>query len=294
MSVDFCDPCACPSKFARGSEMYNLASLQILCDIATNTAGGGGGGGNVNLTQVGGAAYALGAAATAASIPVTIATDQAWTGASNLGKAEDAAHVSGDVGIQMLAVRRDTAASSTSTAGDYATINTDSSGCLYAQVRGAVGHGQTAVDQPVISGSVARTSNPGGFTAGLAIDFLSDTIGRQIVTMHGLPENTFTGVSAADIVDTTSTQVVAAGGVGIRRYISAITVSNMHATVATRVDILDGATVVWSGPAAANGGGYTITFPQQIRCSANTAINAQCGTTGAAVRVAISGTNSSQ
>jgi hypothetical protein len=275
--------------------MYNLASLQILCEIAANTAGGGGGGGgNVNLTQVGGAAYALGAAATAASIPVTIATDQSWSGATNLGKAEDTAHTTGDVGVMALAVRNDTV-SALAANGDYIPLTTDSSGRLRTIVSGPIDNGNAVSSSPpVLIGTMAATSNPGGIAHGQMVRTLSDLIGRPVVTLHGLPENTFTGVSAADIVDTTSTQVVAAGGVGIRRYISAISVSNMHATVATRVDILDGATVVWTGPAAANGGGYTITFPQQIRCSANTAINAQCGTTGAAVRVAISGTNSAQ
>lgn len=43
--------------------------------VLTSPAGSGGGGSNVNLNQVGGAAYALGAAAKAASMPVTIATD---------------------------------------------------------------------------------------------------------------------------------------------------------------------------------------------------------------------------
>jgi hypothetical protein len=40
------------------------------------------------------------------------------TGASNLGKAEDAAHTTGDVGVMALAVRKDTAAASSGTTGD--------------------------------------------------------------------------------------------------------------------------------------------------------------------------------
>lgn len=50
------------------------------------------------------------------------------TGATNLGKAEDSVHASGDVGIEMLTKRTDTAASSAGTDGDYATLNTDSTG----------------------------------------------------------------------------------------------------------------------------------------------------------------------
>ena len=46
------------------------------------------------------------------------------------GKAEDAAHSSGDVGVLLLAVRRDTAAVGSDTDGDYSTLNVDASGRL--------------------------------------------------------------------------------------------------------------------------------------------------------------------
>ena len=53
------------------------------------------------------------------------------TGATNLGKAEDAVHSSEDVGVMALAVRRNTATDSTSNDGDYSTLITDSSGKLH-------------------------------------------------------------------------------------------------------------------------------------------------------------------
>jgi hypothetical protein len=53
------------------------------------------------------------------------------TGATHLGKAEDAAHTTGDVGIMSLAVRRDTAAVGSGTDGDYSTLNVNASGRLY-------------------------------------------------------------------------------------------------------------------------------------------------------------------
>lgn len=46
--------------------------------------------------------------------------------------AEDAAHGSGDTGIAALGVRRDTPASGADTSGDYATLNLDANGQLYA------------------------------------------------------------------------------------------------------------------------------------------------------------------
>lgn len=61
----------------------------------------------------------------------TISSIVPGTGATNLGKAEDAAHTSGDVGVMILTKRTDTAASSAGTDGDYATLNTDSLGHVW-------------------------------------------------------------------------------------------------------------------------------------------------------------------
>jgi hypothetical protein len=52
------------------------------------------------------------------------------TAATNLGKAEDAAHSSGDTGVMSLAVRLDSAASLADTDGDYAPLQLDSAGAL--------------------------------------------------------------------------------------------------------------------------------------------------------------------
>lgn len=56
------------------------------------------------------------------------------TGATDLGKAEDAPHASGDVGVELLTKRTDAAASSAGTDGDYATLNSDALGRLWAHV----------------------------------------------------------------------------------------------------------------------------------------------------------------
>jgi len=50
------------------------------------------------------------------------------TGTTNLGKAEDDAHTSGDVGVLALAVRRDSAAVGTGTDGNISTLNVDAQG----------------------------------------------------------------------------------------------------------------------------------------------------------------------
>ncbi len=96
------------------------------------------------------------------------------------------------------------------------------------------------------------------------------------------------GTTAA-ITDTTSTSVISAGAGSIKTYITSILVTNSHATVGTFVKILDGASIIWEGYAAAVGGGFASHFPVPIVGSAATAVNAQPVTTGSNVIVSIAG-----
>lgn len=68
------------------------------------------------------------------------------TGATNLGKAEDAAHSSGDVGVQMLAVRTDTPANRSGTDGDYEPLQIKD-GLVWARLKDI----HTAAGQSVIN-----------------------------------------------------------------------------------------------------------------------------------------------
>ncbi|MFQ5492234.1 MAG: hypothetical protein ACE5GE_16080, partial [Phycisphaerae bacterium] len=60
------------------------------------------------------------------------------TGATNLGKAEDAVHASGDTGVMALGVRNDVLAALAGTDGDYAPLQVDANGALYVAVNGTV------------------------------------------------------------------------------------------------------------------------------------------------------------
>lgn len=55
--------------------------------------------------------------------------------AAGLGKAEDAAHASGDIGVMSLLVRQDTAAALAGTTGDYTPATVDSLGYLRVRDR---------------------------------------------------------------------------------------------------------------------------------------------------------------
>jgi hypothetical protein len=76
--------------------------------------------------------------------------------AAHLGKAEDAAHGSGDTGVMALAVRNDGGAALAGTTGDYIPLTTNSVGALY--VTGAGGGSQYAEDAAHVSGDIGTIS----------------------------------------------------------------------------------------------------------------------------------------
>jgi len=82
------------------------------------------------------------------------------TGATNLGKAEDAVHVSGDTGVFALGVRNDgvTQTSRTSATGDYSPLSTDVSGNVL--VAGNLPHDAVDAGSPVKVGGRARDYHP--------------------------------------------------------------------------------------------------------------------------------------
>jgi hypothetical protein len=75
------------------------------------------------------------------------------TSAAHLGKAEDAVHGSGDVGVMALAVRADTAAAAGAN-GDYVPLIVDSTGRLHVNVS-AVPRATTIVDVSLASAATS-------------------------------------------------------------------------------------------------------------------------------------------
>ncbi len=113
------------------------------------------------------------------------------------------------------------------------------------------------------------------------------------VNTYPLPTTPVSGITAA-MTGTASTAVTGMGapGLGLRNYITAITVGNSHATIGTFVSLEDGSggTVIWTGPAAALYGGGTHSLPTPLKQpTANTALYAVNVTTGANVIVSVVG-----
>jgi hypothetical protein len=211
-----------------------------------------------------------------------------------LAKVEDAAAASGDLGLMLLGVRRDTAASSSGTDGDYSTFNFDSVGKLWtnATASGNVAHDGADSGNPVKVGGRARSSEIAAVSNDDRIDFLTDLVGKLIVLPYANPENFVSGAITSAMTGTTSTSLIAAPASGLRNYITQITVSNSHATVGTDIIIQDGSggTTLYTIPAAAVYGGATLSFPTPLRQpTTGTAIYCANVTTGASTKVSASG-----
>jgi hypothetical protein len=230
-------------------------------------------------------------------------------------KEEDAEHSSGDKGVMALAVRKDTAAALADTTGDYAPLEVDAPGRLYtnsnlaansgvdigdvdvtsmptganaSQVQGTVAHDSAAAQNPVQIGATAQNAEVAAVATGDVARLVTDLVGKLIVLPYANPENFVKGATAV-ITDTTRTAVIAAQGAGVKLYITQILVTNSDATVGTVVNIEDDTTTIYSGYAAAAGGGFSCTFPVPLVITANKALNASCVTTSSETRVSASG-----
>lgn len=127
---------------------------------------------------------------TAGALDVDILSVVPGTGATNLGKAEDAVSASGDTGVYSLSVRSDTLASTTSNNGDYQSLKTDSIGSLWtrnsttdASFKNQAGTYSTPTSSPVtyLTNTDALLSCVFTNATNQAIAWVDATSGGQIV-----------------------------------------------------------------------------------------------------------------
>lgn len=158
-------------------------------------------------------------------------------------------------------------------------------------VGGAQGHNVAISGNPQNMGAQAVSSENAAATTARNVQLVADLNGKLIVLPYANPENFVSGVTSA-MTATTSTSLISAPASGLRNYITHIIGTNSHATVGTFINIQDGSggTVLYSGYAAAVGGGFSITFPTPLRQPTTaTALYVVNVTTGSNTVVAASG-----
>lgn len=142
----------------------------------------------------------------------------------------------------------------------------------------------SAMGNPIAAGGRASNANIAAMSAaGDLVGWLMTMIGAGIVKPYSIPEAdwSYTGT----LTTNADTAMQAAGGAGIKRYLTALQVQNTNATATTLI-VKDGTTARWtvSLPASMTLP-IDIYFPTPLQTTANAALNIACGTTGANVLV---------
>ena len=157
-----------------------------------------------------------------------VSVGSATTSAGDLAKASDAVHASGDVGVQMLAVRGDTPANLSGTDGDYEPLQV-SAGRLWTSVVGDAAHDAAVSGNPVLIGGEAKETDgtdPGSVAEGDASRIKTDLNGRVLViTAHPALASANDNQSSAQ----TATSIISAPAAGLSVYITDVTVSALTA-----------------------------------------------------------------
>lgn len=170
-----------------------------------------------------------------------------------------------------------------------APVRVDPTNATPMQIVGNVAHDAADSGNPIKVGGIAYISDPSVVSGVDRVNAFFSTLGKQVVLPGAIGPALYQGALTSSITNTTSTQVLAAVA-SKYTYISSITITNSHATQGTFVNILSDTTVIYVAYCAAGGGGVAVSFPTPLRShTTNVAINAQCVTTGADVRVAING-----
>lgn len=127
------------------------------------------------------------------------------TGATGLGKVEDTAHSTGDVGVMFLAVRNDTGAVLAGTDGDYIPVTTDATGAMRVDLNGIVSTGNSS-SATLLSGAaftgtsedclnyneirITVIASHASATDGLSIQQSSDNTNWDVTDVYTIPATT--------------------------------------------------------------------------------------------------------
>lgn len=132
--------------------------------------------------------------------------------------------------------------------------------------QGTVAHDAADADNPIKIGmrAVAGLSGATLVAAADRTDAVADLGGMQLVRDEAPLEDLVDG--NASNTDGSSTQVIAAGGAGVKQYLTDVTLTNMSASN-IYVEIKSGTTVKWTFPLPANGG-VTHSFKKPLKPNA--------------------------
>lgn len=136
-------------------------------------------------------------------------------------------------------------------------------------IQGYAAHDQPAIGNPLRNGGRAATANPAAVANNDIADFITTTVGAQVVRPFSIPELDWNYACPAAITGTTDNTLNPAGGVGIRNYLTALHLINTSATP-TEFVVKDGPTVIFRGYLPANMNSMMdIQFPTPLKGNVN-------------------------
>jgi hypothetical protein len=153
--------------------------------------------------------------------------------------------------------------------------------------RGNKAHDEADAGNPVKVGTRARTALIAAVSQDDRSDAMADKFGRLLETVAPLDQRV---AGTTNFTNNTVADVIAAPGANTAIVVTAVKVVNGHATVGTKVEILNDATKVDLGYAAAAGGGWFIADPHGLFvCTTNKAARAKPLVTGSDIDVTMYG-----
>lgn len=207
--------------------------------------------GSINITDNGGSITVDGTVAVSSVTP--------GTGATNLGKAEDSAHTSGDVGVMSLAVRND-AGTPLAADGDYIPLTTDATGALRTATAVTI-NSEKAEDSAHVSGDI------GSYVLSVRQDTLATSTDAD-------GDYASFKVNALGALYTNVTNAAGASAVNIQDGGNSITVDGTVTVTATDLDIRDLTLAQDSVKVSANTSANSATNPIFVQ-TVNTAITGE-------------------
>lgn len=214
----------------------------------------------------------------------TVGTITPGTAATSLGKAEDAVHSSGDVGVFGLHVGNE-AQSTLAADGDYIGGSVDTKGNTLTV--GNLAHDAVDAGFPVKVGGQARTTNPTAVADADRSNFITDKLGKQVVvgSIRDLKGEQVTTITSST---SETTIVTAVASTFLDVYGLVLTNSSASATKVTVRDATAGGTArVYYVPAGEMRG---FMLPESAAVKQGTVNNnwtAQCGTSVASLDVQV-------
>lgn len=151
-------------------------------------------------------------------------------------------------------------------------------------VGGDTASGSSDAGNPLKVGGVAVNAEATAVTNGQRVNAVYSLTGKQIVDPYSNPENTING--AVQSTDSSTHNLFASQGAGVRSYITTITLANTSAS-SVLVTLTDGTSTLYL-PAPANSG-CVVTLPKAFRSAAATAVTIQASSGVSTISVSAQG-----